>query len=158
MLRLAFVSLLNLEGLQRLAGGQGAARRYHRTTVRNQFASRRDASPNAMPLVISAAIEMKRGIKTIAATCRGRLGLVIDPGVALVFRATPGYRLPSRWDMTAPSRSFGMTQAEACRRKTATGDLEPGGFPALSRWLRSSAMIPPDHRPQSICIPEGCQT
>lgn len=35
---------------------------------------------------------------------------------------------------------------------------EPGGFTAISRWLRRSAPIPPDHRPKTHRIPEGCQT
>src|SRR5437764_385470 len=34
---------------------------------------------------------------------------------------------------------------------------EPGGFGAISRWLRSNATIPPDQRPEPVCIPEGCQ-
>ena len=34
---------------------------------------------------------------------------------------------------------------------------EAGGLAAISRWLRSSATIPPDHRPPRIRIPEGCQ-
>jgi hypothetical protein len=34
---------------------------------------------------------------------------------------------------------------------------EPGGFPAISRWLRSVATIPPIPRPQFHRIPKGCQ-
>ena len=36
---------------------------------------------------------------------------------------------------------FGMTEY---RRRMAA--LKPGGFRAVSRWLRSLAMIPPKHR------------
>jgi hypothetical protein len=34
---------------------------------------------------------------------------------------------------------------------------EPGGFPAISRWLRRSAPIPPEPHAHTSRIPEGCQ-
>ena len=36
--------------------------------------------------------------------------------------------------------------------------FHPGGFKAISRWLRRFAPIPPDYRPTPNRIPEGCQT
>jgi len=85
---------LNPEGSQPLAGGRGAKRRHHRITIPTTSASRRDASPDAMPstslrqhypLVFSAAIR-----SSSAATPAG-VGILRapDPGVALPRRATP---------------------------------------------------------------------
>ncbi len=43
-------------------------------------------------------------------------------------------------------------------KKTEVGIIpEPGGFGAISRWLRSNATIPPVSSDETDCIPEGCQ-
>src|SRR5436305_1232951 len=34
---------------------------------------------------------------------------------------------------------------------------EPGGFSAVSRWLREARATPPEHRFPQPRIPEGCQ-
>ena len=43
-------------------------------------------------------------------------------------------------------------------KQTEVGVIpEPGGFKAISRWLRSCATTPPDLRPANRTIPEGSQ-
>ena len=54
----------------------------------------------------------------------------------------------------------GMTAPVATLRSPRLSEIavpEPGGFKAISRWLSEARATPPDRRPHSSRIPEGCQ-
>ena len=82
----------------------------------------------------------------------GRCVCVI-PGVSVVPPSTPGYRLSSLRDVADSPAVRVIAKPEATRPcakvdRSRRSVIEPGGFPAISRWLRSEATTPPDSDPK----------
>jgi hypothetical protein len=101
-------------------------------------------------------------------------GFIYQPGTSIhqpgrsIYQPGPSIREPEG-SIHQPGRSIhqpgrsiyqpgtSIREPEGSVHRPGRSILQPGGFQAISRGSRRATPTPPDHRPQPIRIPEGCQ-
>ena len=63
----------------------------------------------------------------------------------------------NRWHPSGMIHAYQTKEVFATYLVPMVSVPQAGGWEAVSRWLRSAATIPPEHRPKPNRIPEGCQ-
>lgn len=100
------------------------------------------------------------GVVSVSSLFRGCRSFLAQPTANRSYPSgMTGAGCPLRSGMTGAgtSQCSIFTIPEPGGVTTICGMTEPGGFKAISRWLRSAATTPPESDPNEYCIPEGCQ-